>query len=226
MMHQVNDGRFSDDRKAVAMQLGRKRQQQDCVAYGKNYLVVADGMGGQPDGALAAWNAVTGAVSVLDKMTGVPNRDTLNEVFEAARAQVNKMHERHRYGPYLWNWPATTLVVAVSDHEGGAFVGNIGDSRAYVLTEGELRQVTTDHENWDGSITKGIGFGNDHPDVFNVFGGRLLLATDGLWLELTHEQITEVMASGASDEQVADTLVRQASVAGGRDNISVGVWSL
>ena len=224
---QANNEVSTDGVKAIAMQVGKKREeQQDAVAFGEGFLVVADGMGGQPDGADASWNAVIGATMALERLTPLSNRQEINGVADAARKQVAFMHERRRYGRNLWNWPATTLVFAVSDGEGGAVVANLGDSRAYHLVDGTLRQVTSDHENWDGSVTKAVGFGDDLLDLFNVFGGRLLLATDGLWLDLDHERITEIMASDDTDLEVADKLARDASDAGGRDNISVGVWTL
>ena len=224
---QTDTGSANDGVKAISMSIGKKRhEQQDAVAFGHGYLVVADGMGGHPDGADASLNAVKGAVSVLDRESADPSHAFCCEVAEAAEEAVDEMHKRKRYGMSPWNWPATTLLFAIALESGGAVVANLGDSRAYVLEGSVLRQVTVDHENWDGSVTRAIGFGHETPDTFAVSRGRLLLATDGLWLELDHDRITGFMMSPDSDEVVADRLVRAAADAGGRDNVSVGVWSL
>ena len=106
---QANNEVSTDGVKAIAMQVGKKREeQQDAVAFGEGFLVVADGMGGQPDGADASWNAVIGATMALERLTPLSKRQEINGVADAARKQVAFMHERRRYGRYDWNWPATT----------------------------------------------------------------------------------------------------------------------
>jgi len=203
--------------KSAAMQLGNlRKRQEDSVAIGETFAVLADGMGGQPDGDLASRTAVASAVAAMDS--------PMSGIFEAAQRSVSDLHETGRYGSSPHRWPMTTLIVA-KILAGWVSIGHIGDSRVYVYRDGELRQVTVDHEDGQGRITRAIGFGDHSPDVHVIRYGRLLLATDGLWLDLSEEEITELMASDLSDEVVADNLARGAAEIG-RDNTSVVVWSI
>jgi protein phosphatase len=139
----------------------------------------------------------------------------------------------------------TTLSIAlVSDAV--AYIANVGDSRVYWMENGSISQVTTDHS----LVAKLVDAGKltreearNHPranllyrtigidetvkvDTFRVElkkGGTLLLCTDGLWGELSDEEIRSVCSAGKDAKACASRLVRTANDHGGKDNITAVV---
>ncbi|MBQ6949042.1 MAG: serine/threonine-protein phosphatase, partial [Firmicutes bacterium] len=124
------------------------------------------------------------------------------------------------------------------------YVVNIGDSRAYLVRDGEIMQLTRDHTYvnellMQGSIseeearrhpernmiTRAVGGDPTvRPDFFRFDlepGDVILLATDGLFGELEDEIICSMVSAEPSMHQLAADLVEAANIHGGRDNISV-----
>jgi len=138
---------------------------------------------------------------------------------------------------------ATTLVMAyINGFEG--YISNVGDSRAYLLRDGDLRQLTVDHTYVNELISKGLiteeeaethkqrnvitkALGAEKfvgPDFYRISLCKddiLMLCTDGLYGELKDEQITEILQSGINMNDACAKLVDEANKAGGRDNITV-----
>jgi protein phosphatase len=127
-----------------------------------------------------------------------------------------------------------------------AQIAHVGDSRAYLLRAGELRQVTEDHtlvgrmvsegrlraeeaqhHPQRSIITRALGVDSDvDVDVVSVElqdGDRLLLCSDGLSSMIEPSEIGDALASDPDPQNVADSLVEQANAAGGDDNITVVV---
>jgi len=138
----------------------------------------------------------------------------------------------------------TTLVALALLNDGRVAVINIGDSRLYVLHEGELRQVTSDHnlvaelvaegrlsaEEAEfhprrNVITRALGVDPEVPvDLFLLeaeVGDRFLLCSDGLFRELRDEHISSLLRRLADPNEAAHELVNQAKQRGGNDNITV-----
>jgi protein phosphatase len=138
---------------------------------------------------------------------------------------------------------ATTAVSAYFD-DGALYITNIGDSRAYIIRAGEITQLTNDHsyvadlisagtltkiEARDhprkNMITRALGAGPDADPDFYYFdieqGDRLILCTDGLYGELTDEEICETVNGERNLNKVCKKLVQRANDKGGRDNITV-----
>ena len=137
----------------------------------------------------------------------------------------------------------TTLVIAtVLGND--LYVGNVGDSRAYLTRNGKLRQITEDHS-WveemirlgelersearthknKNVITRAIGTGPFvQPDFFEIQvieGDILLMCTDGLCNMVEDEEILEILSSDMELEEKGNELIRVANANGGRDNIGV-----
>ena len=126
-----------------------------------------------------------------------------------------------------------------------AYILNIGDSRAYVLSGDRLRQITTDHtyaqalveagaiqaeeaqdHPFNNSLSRYLGGSHDHfePDVFiehlNV-GDYLLLCSDGLYNLVPEDDIISLIQSSESPQVATKRLTEAANDAGGKDNIAV-----
>jgi PPM family protein phosphatase len=113
-------------------------------------------------------------------------------------------------------------VVALVDDE-QTTIAHVGDSRAYLLTDGALRPLTTDH-GLGGYITQALGLDRSMvPDVTHVdliTGDRLLLCTDGLTNMVDDKGIEALLGKGDATE-ATDALVEAALANGGIDNVTV-----
>jgi serine/threonine protein phosphatase PrpC len=125
-------------------------------------------------------------------------------------------------------------------------VGHVGDSRIYLVRDGQMRQLTKDHslvqEQVDAGlltpeqarrhpqsnvITRCIGMADDiDPDVFDGearVGDAFLLASDGLTGMVDDRRIQQLLLSRAKPERIVDALIQEANVNGGNDNITAVV---
>src|SRR5690606_20470564 len=209
---------------------------------GPRLLAVADGMGGMAAGDVAS-NIVIAALAHLDE--DVPSNaplDALRQAVEAANQQIREAVEKN---PAMEGM-GTTLTGMLF---GGNKIGmvHIGDSRAYLLRDNELTQITRDDTYVqllvdEGRITEVEA--NTHPQKSLLMraldgrdtdaeywlrqvmpGDRYLLCSDGLSGVVTDETIAATMREYADPHQCADRLIQLALRAGGPDNITVIVRS-
>ena len=190
---------------------------------GPAVLMVADGMGGHVAGEVASRLAINAAASsTLDP------GDRVAAANRAIREEVARQPDLQGMG--------TTLTLVELTPEGTARFGHVGDSRAYLLRDGELRQLTDDHtvaaeyvalgqlsvEEATGHpqshmLTRCLGltrFVNvDEFDLELEAGDRLLLCSDGLNLMVAPDGIVENLSGGTADE-AAWKLVEVANKAG------------
>ena len=223
-----------------ASDIGRVREgNEDSFLVEHPLYAVADGMGGARGGEVASRIAIETLEELAHKGEG-SLRDQVrraNElVFErsAADRQVAGM--------------GTTLTAAWV--EGGeAHLAHVGDSRAYLLRAGDLRQLTEDHTLVArmvkaGEITRDEADVHPHrnviiralgtePDVAVdestvalLDGDRLLLCSDGLTAMVAEKQLQAILESEPDPKRAADQLVRAANRAGGIDNITVVVLDI
>lgn len=194
-------------------------------------LIVADGMGGHVAGEVASRLAINAAAS-----TDVDPVDRVAAGNRAIREEVAR-------DPSLDGMGTTMTLLTVEDDI--ATIGHVGDSRAYLLRDGELRQVTEDHtvaaeyvalgqikpEEASGHpqrhmLTRTLGVARfvnvDEFKLDLVPGDRILLCSDGLTEMVADDVIAEALAGGTPDEVVWN-LVELANEAGGVDNITVVV---
>jgi protein phosphatase len=114
-----------------------------------------------------------------------------------------------------------TAVVAAVDPE-HADIAHIGDSRAYLIRDGEATQLTEDH-NKLGYLTQALGHGTVVPETIMTDlrpGDRLLLCTDGL-TGLIPDYVIGALVASSDPESACNRLVDAALNAGGHDNVSV-----
>lgn len=213
-------------------------------------LVIADGMGGRNFGERAASAAVEAVGDTLvemlqaEKDPAVDIGDALDSSLRKANSRVYELAGQDQESQGM----GTTCVAAVIEND-QVHVAHAGDSRAYLLRQGQLSRLTDDHsyvaeqvragnlseENARKSrfrnvITRAVGIEPTiTPDVthHDVQGGDLiLLCTDGLTNMVTEEEIAQIMAQASSAQTAADKLVNLANRNGGRDNITAIVARL
>jgi serine/threonine protein phosphatase PrpC len=201
--------------------------------------IVADGMGGHRGGEIASQIACDEIARRFES----PTTRGLIDAIEAANAAVYQVGEED---PDLAGMGTTVVALAVVD-EGGQeelAVANVGDSRIYRLTGGELEQLTEDHSLVADMVREGSLSAEEaasHPqrniltrvlgvyedvsiDVVTVtprHGDRFLLCSDGLFNEIPEDRIASVLRRLSDPGEAADELVRGAVEAGGRDNVTV-----
>jgi serine/threonine protein phosphatase PrpC len=218
-------------------------QEEDLVPM--CFYVVADGMGGHEGGEEASALAVRIVANwVLDKiyrpfLTEVDlsaNRQPINQVLTEAIVVANgKVHERCPEG-------GTTLTCALIMGT-NAFLAHVGDSRAYLISRGTIRQLTTDHSLVNrlielGQITPEEAKTHPQKNVLYRALGRagnlevdtylqslpdsstVLLCSDGLWGMVPEEAMLSIIEAAPSPQVACARLVSQANENGGEDNIT------
>ena len=197
---------------------------------------VADGMGGHRAGEVASATAIETLHEAY--RDGRP----LDEAVEEANAAV---FAKAADDPALRGMGTTLTAVAVLDGH-TALLGHVGDSRAYLMRDGGVTQVTDDHSLVEQLVREGRlspEEAQNHPqraiitralgvdahvqvDTYRVDlkpGDRLLICSDGLTNMLSDDTIATTLRRHADPQQAADTLVDMANQAGGDDNITVVV---
>jgi protein phosphatase len=183
-------------------------------------LAIADGVGGSSGGEIAADAALAELGSRF--FAAPPDRATSDALAEAMRdANAAVLRAAATSG----HRDAATTIVAAVVRADEAIVGNLGDSRAYLIRDGVCRQVTEDHSgSMEHAITRFAGDPRGvQPDVFVESlrpDDRLLLCSDGLTRHVTPEEIASAV-TGADVRDAASALVDLANARGGQDNITV-----
>jgi protein phosphatase len=222
-----------------ATDTGQIRQaNEDALLTVDGLYAVADGMGGHQAGEVASHLAL----------------ETLQEAFDAAGTDVlvaaveqanTALVERAAADPELAGMGTTLCAMALVEVNGSDAIAvvNVGDSRLYLLSDGELHQITEDHSlvatlQRQGRITaeeaavhpqrniltRALGIDGrvlvDSWEVRPVIGDRYLLCSDGLFNEVDESRIASALRRLADPTEAAQELVRLANESAGRDNIT------
>lgn len=226
----------------ISRQGGRERN-EDRMGYAytreSGLLVLADGMGGHPDGAMAAQLALQTVSAYFQKAASPAVRevpDFLSSALMAAHHQII----RYAAEKGMLDTPRTTLVAAVMERSHLHWI-HCGDSRLYVVRNGELLTRTRDHSYIEqqahlgratDNINRNILFtclGSPAKPVFDISGplqlvqgDRVLLCSDGLWGTVRDHEIAYELSRRTLDQAVPD-LVEMALKRGGErcDNVTV-----
>ncbi|UCR90383.1 PP2C family protein-serine/threonine phosphatase [Mycetocola spongiae] len=222
---------------AALSDAGRTRtRNEDSIAVGGPYFLVADGMGGYDAGDRAS-RAVTEAF-----LAGLPESApaTLDQVWAALEDARREVRGVAADTPRGAGSTVSGLILIRHEERLNWLLLNVGDSRVYQHVGSELVQLTADHSlraemiargvTGDSPslparniITRAIGSEESVPDSWLlplVPGVRFLICTDGLHDELTEERIRAVLTMSGRPRSAVSELVRLANEAGGRDNIS------
>ena len=218
--------------------IGLHRQDNEDSAYaGARLLAVADGMGGHAGGEVAS-AAVIEALRPLD--TEVPAGELLNALDHAVRRAGSALRDIVLQNPSLLGMGTTLTALLWSGSQLGLV--HIGDSRAYLVRDGEVFQITHDHTLVqslldEGKITAGevashpqrslllraLGADNFEPDLQlheARLGDRYLLCSDGLHQVADAESMARVLLTITDPDQAAKDLIALAIDGGGPDNIT------
>lgn len=214
----------------------RRRRNEDSYVIDPPLFAVADGMGGAQAGEVAS-KLAAGAVKEHDA-------DVESLIQEANR----RVHQRSLEDPNTTGMGTTLTVAAVED--GVVSIGHVGDSRAYLVRDGNLEQLTEDHSlvgelmrtgklspEEAGShpqrsmITRALGTDpNVDVDIFSVeprVGDLFLLCSDGLTSMVDDREILRLVGEQRGDlENLVKALIKAANKGGGEDNITVVAFEI
>jgi PPM family protein phosphatase len=215
----------------------RRRRNEDAYVCEPPLFAVADGMGGAQAGEIASRLAATA-------LRGAPAGDVVELIQEANR----RIYERSSEDQAVSGMGTTTTVALVAD--GTVRIGHVGDSRAYLIREGKLEQLTEDHSlvaelvrsgklspeeaevhPQRSVITRALGTEPEvDVDAFSVPalpGDLFMLCSDGLTSMVADEQILELVDRHRADlKAAAKALIEQANRGGGEDNITVVLFEI
>ncbi|HUR78108.1 MAG TPA: Stp1/IreP family PP2C-type Ser/Thr phosphatase [Acidimicrobiales bacterium] len=232
-------------RTGAVTDVGRVRtNNEDQLLVMDALFAVADGMGGHAAGEVASQVAVD---TLRDTFTENPTAQGLLDAVRAANVNVITRSEADAATRGMGTTVCAAALVP-SDTEGDdgevLVILNVGDSRAYLLRDGELSQITEDHSVADELmragqlseeeaaidrrrhvLTRVLGMDKTVvPDRFDVDpfrGDRVLLASDGLTNEVPDAEIASILRRIADPGEAARELVRVAKNNGGADNVTV-----
>jgi protein phosphatase len=223
---------------------GRKRRRnEDAFVCEPPLFAIADGMGGAQAGEVASRLA---AESLREGDRG--DLSTLEQAVELIR-EANRRVYAYSSENASTRGMGTTMTVALVDRD-RVTIGHVGDSRAYLLRDEQLTQLTQDHslvaelvrsgrltpEEAEthprrSVITRALGTDSDvEVDVFSVQareGDLYLLCSDGLTSMITDAEIESILASARANlDDATKRLIEAANHAGGEDNITVVLFEL
>jgi protein phosphatase len=216
-----------------------RAENQDSGYAGPHLLVVADGMGGHAAGDVASSIAIGEMVGLDDESPGADSAlDLLAKALHTANRELREAMQRQ---PELRGMGTT--VTALLRTGSKIAVAHIGDSRAYLLRDGTLTQITHDHSFVQSLIDEGriteqeaqshpqrslvtrvlTGQDEDEPDLAMRearIGDRYLVCSDGLSGFVARETIQEILVQAQPPGVTADRLVELAMRAGAPDNVT------
>src|SRR3954453_14276569 len=207
----------------------------------RGIFIVADGMGGHAAGEVASEMAVRITSHELASVGGRSEGEVSDRIREAIRSANDAIFERTlaEHDKRGMGTTATVLVLMPRRY----LIGQVGDSRAYLLRRGEFQQLTKDHSYvqeqvdaglltpeqarvhpYSNVITRCVGASMDVvPDIyFGTLeqGDVLLLASDGLTGMLEDEQLTRILTGEGGPQHWVDRMIAEANRRGGLDNIT------
>lgn len=217
--------------------VGRVREHnEDSLIVAAPLYVVCDGMGGHAAGEVASEIAVS---AIARNAPQHPDAYALGQAVESANLAVIQAAEQGKGRAGM----GTTCTAAMLENA-HLVIAQVGDSRAYLLHNGRLQQITRDHSLMADLIEAGRltpeeakvhpqrsvitrALGSDprtEPDLYEIAvheGDRLLLCSDGLTAMLDDFEIRDTLSRVADPQRCASRLIDQAVDAGGVDNVTV-----
>ena len=224
---------------------GRRRlRNEDAFVCEPPLFAVADGMGGARAGEVAARLAAAALEEAGPHVHGAEG------IVELIREANRRVWEHSRGDPATAGMGTTVTAALVDASSGTVAVGHVGDSRGYLLRDGVLEQLTTDHSLVAELVESGVltpeeaerhpqrsaitrALGTDPTvdvDAFTIDarpGDLFLLCSDGLTTMLADEEIAAVVEEARGDPgRATKALVAAANTRGGLDNVTVVVFEI
>lgn len=207
----------------------------------RGIFIVADGMGGHAAGEVASEMAVRITSSALGSLRGLSDEQASDRLSTAIRSANEAIFERTLSEQDKRGMGTTATVLTLLPRR--YLIGQVGDSRAYLLRGGRFQQLTKDHSYvqeqvdaglltpdqarvhpYSNVITRCVGASGDVvPDIY--FGALeqgdiILLASDGLTGMLEDAQLTRILTSEGGPQHWVDRMITEANRRGGLDNIT------
>jgi len=229
-----------------------RSENQDCVRFYQNarpafsILALCDGMGGAKAGRVASEIALsTFMARVTELLSDKKNKEELCEIVRSAVATSNdRVYERGNSDKSCEGM-GTTLVAAIVKRD-CCCIANVGDSRAYLISDGVMTQITRDHSFVEEMVGKGAltreqarnhprknvitrALGVDKTVVCDTFSPEfkkndlLLLCSDGLSNTLSDLEIQEIVKNKKNLDDIGKELLDLALSRGAPDNVTVGL---
>lgn len=222
---------------------------EDAVKIYKNQnctiVVIADGMGGHEAGEVASAMVLHSIEEHFNEDLIFNDSEVLRKWLKQLLQQVNENILSYIEEHHLSHGMGTTAIVAVMTESFIAFA-HIGDSRAYVLSHDQLRQITKDHTFVrklveEGKLSEQEAKNHPHRNIImNALGvnksltfdylvleryqlDAILLCTDGLTSMVDDQEILSILNEKRSTEEKVNLLIELANRNGGTDNISVAL---
>ena len=217
-----------------------RSQNQDSGYAGPRLLAMADGMGGHAGGDIASSVVIDALVDLDDEVpvTSEASRALLNRISGANQTLADMV----KGDPSLHGMGTTLIAILRSQNK--LVIAHIGDSRAFLVRDGEVSQITKDHSFVQSLVDEGritadeavghpqrslvtrvlTGAPDDEPDITvreARAGDRYLIASDGLTDYVAPDTVAEVLTAGDPPGPTADRLVQLALRAGAPDNVTI-----
>lgn len=203
--------------------------------------IVADGMGGHRSGDVASRNAVDYFCGFVAALEG--ECEILDALIDSAKYANRKVYQLSLEKDEYTNMGTTFLAAVIC--EGKVYIAHVGDCRLYIIRDGSIRQVTSDHtyvmelvksgmisreeaavHPERNIITRALGV-DDDVYIDGLFQNLLpedivIICSDGLYEMIDDDKILEIVSDkNLNLECKADKLIDAANLGGGKDNISV-----
>lgn len=254
MPHGIHVGKLSD--------VGRERDRNEdsfyviesliSHDYGQepfSLFIVADGMGGHQKGEVASSLATRAVAQHIIKEVYLPylasnTRSSVNKpINEALIAAVENANTLVQEAVPDGGTTLTAALVMGNN----AYIAHIGDTRAYLLNQGEIKQITKDHSYAqrleelgqatpaEAAYAQNILYravGQDSTVEVDTYiqhlpsGSSLLLCSDGLWGPVEKDFLTHILNTSATPQEACERLIEKANENGGRDNITAIVATM
>lgn len=221
---------------------GNEDNHDEDVNATRGVFIVADGMGGHAAGEVASLMAVQTVMQELAELREIDEGGkAATRLSDALRSANRNIHERTLAESDKQGMGTTASVLVIDDKK--YIIGQVGDSRVYLLRDGALHQLTKDHSYvqeqvdagfltpeqakyhpYSNVITRCVGASQDvEPDVYRgdaKAGDVFLVASDGLTGMVDDKRIHTLLMSRAEPDRKVHSLISEANGRGGLDNIT------
>jgi protein phosphatase len=207
----------------------------------RGIFIVADGMGGHAAGEVASEMAVQIVQRELAQVRTLDTDDVVQLVAGSLKRANRAIHDRTLTEVDKQGMGTTVSALIISGSR--YLIGQVGDSRVYLLRDGNISQLTKDHSYvqeqvdagfltpeqaryhpYSNVITRCVGAGNDvEPDIYRGevrVGDLYLVASDGLTGMVDDRRLAQLLSSRAEPERKVQSLIAEANGRGGLDNIT------
>ena len=202
-------------------------------------VVVCDGIGGTSGGEVASKAA---ALEVCDYFEKNQKLEIKSRILESIKSANDKILQIAKSDNKISDLGTTCVVAFLKNND--LYVANVGDSRAYLISEDKIKQIINDHSvvnellmqgkitsdeakiaNNKNIITRALGSLNSIPDFYEMNiknDDKILICTDGLTNCLSNEEIYNILTKN-SLEKAIEVLINNANQNGGTDNITAAL---